>query len=298
MSTKAQLLALLQLEGLGTEQVRQWIQAFGGLSAIFEAEPEALIEAGVQERMARLIASADEESLWSLDMQLMDYEAERGVRFIPFDEPEYPSNLLELDDPPLFLWCRGEILPQDQRAVAVVGSRQASWRGERNAERIAVTLAGQEVTVVSGLAHGIDTAAHRGALQAGGRTIAVLGSGIEMIVPEENQELADRIAQQGAVLSALPRPNAYPSRQNFFARNGIVSGLSRAVIVVEAEPDSGSVDAGLKALEQGRTLLVVVPEGWMPEGNRQLLEVGGVPVASIGEVMEHLEGILPPRCRS
>jgi len=268
------------------------IQAFGDLSAVFDAGPEALIEAGVQERIARIIASADEESLWALDMQLMDYEAERGVRFISFDEPGYPPSLLELDDPPLFLWCRGEILPQDRRAVAVVGSRQASWRGERNAERIAAALADQGVTVVSGLARGIDTAAHRGALRAGGRTIAVLGSGIEVIVPEENRELADRIAQQGAVLSALLHPNAYPSRQNFFARNSVVSGLSRAVIVVEAEPDSGSVDTGLKALGQGRRLLVVVPERGMPAGNRQLLEVGGLPVRSMEEVLEALEEVV------
>lgn len=292
MSTKAQLLALLQLEGLGPGRVRQLIQAFGDLSAVFDAGPEALIEAGVQERIARIIASADEESLWALDMQLMDYEAERGVRFISFDEPGYPPSLLELDDPPLFLWCRGEILPQDRRAVAVVGSRQASWRGERNAERIAAALADQGVTVVSGLARGIDTAAHRGALRAGGRTIAVLGSGIEVIVPEENRELADRIAQQGAVLSALLHPNAYPSRQNFFARNSVVSGLSRAVIVVEAEPDSGSVDTGLKALGQGRRLLVVVPERGMPAGNRQLLEVGGLPVRSMEEVLEALEEVV------
>jgi DNA processing protein len=289
MSTKVQLLALLQLEGLGTEQVRQWIQTFGSLSAVFEARPEALIEAGVPERAAHLIASADEESLWDLEMQLMDYEAERGVRFIPFDEPEYPPNLRKLDDPPLFLWCRGEILPRDQRAAAMVGARQASWRGEQNAERIAATLAAQGVTVVSGLAHGIDTAAHQGALQAGGRTIAVLGSGIEVIVPEENQELADRIARQGAVVSALPRPNAYPSRHHLLARNAIVTGLSQAVIVVEAEPESGSVDAGWKALEQGRPLLVVAPEQGIPAGNRQLIEAGGLPVRHMGDLLEILE---------
>lgn len=289
MSAKTQLLALLQIESLGVERVRQLIQTFGSPSAIFEADAEALMEAGVEEKIARTIATADEDSLWALDIQLMDYEAERGVRFVPLGEPGYPPNLLELDDPPLFLWCRGEILPQDQQAVAVVGARKASWRGERNAERIAMTLAAEGWTVISGLALGVDTAAHRGALQAGGRTIAVLGSGIEMIVPQENRGLADRIAQQGAVVSALLHPNAFPSRQHFFARNGIVSGLSRAVIVVEAEPKSGSVDAGLKALQQGRALLVVVPERGMPAGNRQLLEIGGTPVRSMGEVLEVLE---------
>ncbi|MFQ6014874.1 MAG: DNA-processing protein DprA [Anaerolineae bacterium] len=288
MSAKAQLLALLQLEGLGTEWVRQLIQTFGSPSAIFAADAESLMEAGVEEKIAQAIAMADEEAIWSLEIQLMDYEDQSGVRFVPIGAPEYPPNLLEIEAAPLFLWCQGEILPQDQRAVAVVGARRASMRGTSNAQRIAMSLAAQEVTVVSGLALGVDTAAHQGALDAGGRTIAVLGSGIEMIVPEENRGLATRIARQGAIVSELLRTDAFPSRQHFFDRNRIITGLSKVVIVVEAEADSGSVDTGLKALEQGRELLVVVPEQGLPPGNEQLLGMGGVPVSSVNEIFEAL----------
>lgn len=288
MSAKAQLLALLQLEGLGTEWVRQLIQTFGSPSAIFAADAESLMEAGVEEKIAQAIAMADEEAIWSLEIQLMDYEDQSGVRFVPIGAPEYPPNLLEIEAAPLFLWCQGEILPQDQRAVAVVGARRASMRGTSNAQRIAMSLAAQEVTVVSGLALGVDTAAHQGALDAGGRTIAVLGSGIEMIVPEENRGLATRIARQGAIVSELLRTDAFPSRQHFFDRNRIITGLSKVVIVVEAEADSGSVDTGLKALEQGRELLVVVPEQGLPPGNEQLLGMGGVSVSSVNEIFEAL----------
>ena len=199
----------------------------------------------------------------------------------------YPSLLREIRDPPPELMVLGGLEPGDVRAVAVVGSRHPSVYGLMTAERLGGELAAAGVTVVSGLAIGIDGAAHRGALAAGGRTIAVLGSGIDRLFPAQHRELAQSIARQGAVISEFPLgTEPYPG--NFPRRNRIVSGLARAVVVVEASERSGSLITARLAAEQGRDVYSVPGEVCLERtrGTHRLLRQGAAPVETALDVLQ------------
>jgi DNA processing protein len=184
--------------------------------------------------------------------------AEAGIDVLSWDDDSYPANLLTVSDAPPLLFVRGALLPADSNAVAIVGTREPSAASAALADKLGCELAQRGLTIVSGLALGIDTAAHTGALEAQrGRTLAVLGSGINAIFPRENIELAEHIAQRGALLSEL-RPNTPASGPSLMARDRIVSGLSRAVIIIEAQERSGTMDTARRAQAQSR-LLIAVP---------------------------------------
>ena len=169
------------------------------------------------------------------------------------DRDNYPTNLLRADDAPPVLYVKGDLSPSDTRAVAIVGTRQPDQSAALFAHNLAFELASRGWTIVSGLALGIDTAAHRGALAAKGRTLAVLGSGLLKVYPDQNIHLAGDISESGALLSEL-HPHTTVSAQNLIARNRITSGLSKAVIVVQAHDDSGSVSTARRAWKQGRAV--------------------------------------------
>jgi DNA processing protein len=182
---------------------------------------------------------------------------DEGIQVLTWDDDEYPDNLRSVGDAPPVLYVRGDVLPGDADAAAIVGSREATAQGLETAESLGYELARRGLTIVSGLALGIDTAAHRGALRARrGRTLAVLGSGLRSIFPRENSELAEDVSARGAVLSELGLgvPASGPA---LMARDRIVSGLSRVVIVVEAAEKSGSMDTARRALAQSRLLMAV-----------------------------------------
>lgn len=205
----------------------------------------------------------------------------------------YPANLAGLPDAPARLFVRGTLEPSDARAVAVVGTRRASAAGLALARRLAAGLAGAGVTVVSGLARGIDASAHRGALDAGGRTIAVLGSGLMHVYPPEHAGLAHEVARSGAVVSQWP-PWAPPSKEQLRRRNAVSSGLALATVIVEAPARSGARMQGRLAREQGRALLLADPlvtaEAWA----RALLEAGeAVAVRNAGDVLRALACCTP-----
>ncbi|HEX5019975.1 MAG TPA: DNA-processing protein DprA [Candidatus Binatia bacterium] len=214
---------------------------------------------------------------------------EAGVDILPFTSPAYPDRLRVIADPPPLLYLKGQLCAEDDRAVAIVGSRSASEYGRRVARDLARGLACVGFTVVSGLARGIDGAAHASALQAGGRTVAVLGSGVERPYPPEHEELYRRISEHGAVVSELPvgtRPLAF----NFPARNRLISGLSLGVVVVEATEKSGSLITAALALEQGREVFAVPGEAGASRsrGAHRLIREGAKLVETVDDIVEEI----------
>ena len=214
---------------------------------------------------------------------------ESGVRLLPFTDPGYPPRLRMIADPPPLLYLKGEILPDDERAVAIVGSRSASDYGLKVARSIARGLASLDFTIVSGMARGIDGAAHQSALDAGARTIAVLGSGADRVYPPEHVRLYRSITEQGAVLSELPM-GTRPAAFNFPARNRLISGLSLGVVVVEATEKSGSLITAALALEQNREVFAVPGEvgSSRSRGAHRLIRHGAKLVESAEDVIEEI----------
>jgi len=209
---------------------------------------------------------------------------------IAIDDKKYPENLKHIYDPPSVLYTKGEILPEDSLAVAIVGTRGPSAYGVQTARRLAGECVQAGMTVISGLARGIDTAAHKGALKAGGRTIAVLGSGFLNIYPSENVGLAGEISKNGAVISEFAMA-MQPLRRNFPRRNRIISGLSLAVIVVEAAAKSGSLITADCALEQGREVFAVpgIVKSITSQGTHQLLRQGARLIETVDDILEELQ---------
>ncbi|MEX0806835.1 MAG: DNA-processing protein DprA [Candidatus Binatia bacterium] len=215
--------------------------------------------------------------------------SEAGVQIISFGSPIYPARLRTIADPPPCLYIKGEFRPEDDKAVAVVGTRSASDYGRRVARDLCRGLVSLGFTVVSGMARGIDGAAHDMALSAGGRTIAVLGSGVDRAYPPEHEKLYHRISDQGAVISELPigsRPLAF----NFPARNRLISGLSIGVVVVEATEKSGSLITAALALEQGREVFAVPGEvgASRSRGGHRLIQQGAKLVQSVEDIIEEI----------
>lgn len=252
--SKLHWLALVSLPGIGGATGRKLLERFGSIEAAFAA-PDAEL-ARVPRLSADLVARLRSVSLAAIEAELAAL-AEEGLGVLTWDDPDYPPNLRGLSDAPPVLFTRGVLRPEDADAVAIIGTREPTAEGIATAEAIARELAGRRLTVVSGLAIGIDTAAHRGALQAnGGRTVAVPGSGLRAIHPRQNLPLAERIARHGALLSEV-HPDTPPSGPVLMARDRIIGGLARAVIVIEAREKSGSLDTANRARRQGRLILAL-----------------------------------------
>ena len=283
-------LALALVPGLGPRLTRAVLDHFGSPAAALAASAaqlEAVPQVGptLARRFADAFRSADVEAEWA---EVVGH----NVRVILPGDAEYPARLAAIPDPPPLVYLRGELTPADANAVAVVGSRACTAYGKRMAERIAAGLAAAGWTVVSGLARGIDGAAHRGALQAGGRTVAVLAGGLASIYPPEHADLAERVVGQGALVSETPM-TVDPQPGMFPARNRIISGLARAVVVVEANARSGALITARHALEQGREVFAVPGPVDSPAsaGCLLLIRNGARLVRSADDVLEDLKGI-------
>lgn len=215
--------------------------------------------------------------------------ARLGAQVITQADPQYPARLREICDPPLLLYVRGELIEPDEFAIAIVGSRRATEYGRRMAAEIAGQLARVGVTVVSGLARGIDAAAHRGALAAGGRTLAVLGCGVDQCYPAEHRRLRDEVAGSGAVLSEYPL-GAAPDKWRFPARNRVIAGLSLGTVLIEAPADSGAMITADFALEQGREVFAVPGnvDTFASRGCNLLIKQGATLVESAADILEAL----------
>ena len=290
MPDHSQQIAALQLNlvpGLGPRTVAVLLEHLGSAEAIFDCPFERLLSIpGVGPKLAGAIRS-------HRDFSTAHREWNRcraaGVQLLLHADPKYPTRLHEIVDPPHLLFCRGEVAAIDQWSVAVVGARRCTTYGRRQAESLAAGLAEHGMTVISGLARGIDAAAHRAALAAGGRTLAVLASGVVNIYPPEHRGLAAAVSSQGGLISEMSSQQK-PVAGLFPQRNRIISGLSLAVIIVEAGERSGSLHTARHALEQGRDVFAVPGrvDSWSSAGCHALIRDGVVLVRDIRDVLESL----------
>ncbi len=275
-----------RVKGIGAMRFRRLLDYFGDLQTAWTAAPDALRDAGLDRRAIESLIAARAQV--NLDVELRRVE-QSGAQVLTWDDPAYPRNLLNIAQPPPVLFVKGSLLPADEWAVALVGTRHASTYGREVARELASGLAASGVTVVSGLARGVDVTAHRAALEAGGRTIAVLGSGIDNIYPPEHQGVAESIAQAGAVVSdyALGTP---PEAANFPPRNRLISGLSKGVVIVEAGEVSGALITADFAAEQGRDVFAVPGNIHQRTslGTNQLIQQGAKMVTGVADILEEL----------
>jgi DNA processing protein len=294
---RVQAEVLLSLvSGVGPRIRKTLLTHFGSAQAVLAAAPSDLREVpGIGAKISRAISAAARE---------IDVEAElarcreRNVAVLVEPDNAYPSRLKEIPDPPGVLFVRGAFAPTDGLAVAIVGTRHATQYGLAQAERLAAGLSRAGYTIVSGLARGIDAAAHRGALKAGGRTLAVLGSGVLNVYPPEHGELASDVCLHGAVLSENP-PLSPPLAGAFPQRNRIITGLSLGVIVVEAPLRSGAIISATHAHEQGREVFAVPGrvDSRMSHGCHRLIRDGAKLVESVDDVLEELGPLATPTPR-
>lgn len=291
-------LALASLPDVGDHRFAQLNSVFGSPDRVLE-EVDSPEFAALRLPQAAAEAIRDLARNWSHHLgqapgvaEVIEASERKGLDLICLGTAEYPPSLALIPDPPPVLFRRGPA-PLDQRAVAIVGSRGATGYGRMMAERLAFDLVGRGLTVISGLARGIDGAAHRGALAAGGRTIGVLGCGVDVAYPPEHRALMERMAAEGGLLSELP-PGAGPAPHHFPKRNRIISGLSIGVLVVEAGDKSGALITANLATEQGRETLAVPGNisSPMSRGPHRLIREGAALVESVEDVLEAL-GLQP-----
>ena len=278
--------ALKSIPMVGNVTFRRLLEQFGTPEQVLRASASELSR--VKGAGAAVIASLLSHDYRPFAEQECARVAKCGVRMVTFLAGEYPKILLEIPDPPPYLYVRGE-LRSSETAIAIVGSRRASSYGMLTTTRLAMELAGQGITVVSGMARGVDTAAHRGALGSGGRSIGVLGSGLDVVYPPENRQLFEDMAAKGALVSEFPM-GTLPLAENFPRRNRIISGMSRGVLVVEAMMNSGSLITAQCALDQGREVFAVPGNinAGSSRGTNRLIKQGAKLVESVEDILEEL----------
>ena len=279
-------IALRLVRGVGNVTYRQLLERFASPREILRASPATLTEAGISARIAREIAAFDQ---WQAVEAELEHLAGLNARLVTQTESEYPERLRQIHDPPPFLYIRGRFTPQDDLAIALVGARTASTYGRKMARELAHELAGCGVCVVSGLARGIDSEAHQASLEAGGRTIAVLGSGLDVMYPREHIALAERIAESGAVVSEFSF-GSQPEAGNFPYRNRVISGISLGTVVVEATEKSGSLITAQCALDQNREVFAVPGPvtASRSRGPHRLIKDGAKLVESIDDILSEI----------
>jgi DNA processing protein len=266
---------------------KRLLERFGTVRAVLAAAPSELRAVqGVGPKLTHQIAGADHQIEVEAEIALC---RQHGINILTEADAAYPRALREIHDPPGVLFVRGEIKPNDALAIGIVGTRHGTQYGLRQAERLAGGLARAGLTVISGLARGIDAAAHRGAMAAGGRTIAVLASGVLNVYPPEHDKLAEEVAAHGALVSESP-PGAEPLAGMFPQRNRLISGLSLGVVVVEAPERSGALITARHAMEQGREVFAVPGnvDSRASRGCHLLIRDGARLVESVDDVLEEL----------
>jgi DNA processing protein len=268
--------------------LKRLMEVFDSSQSVFSASIEELMErSGCAEPLAKAIKDCPFHSKAQAELKTV---SKAGIVVTTLKDPGYPKSLAAIANPPPILYIKGELLPEDHQAVAIVGSRKASPYGVRTAESMAQELSVYGFTIVSGLARGVDSAAHAGALAAGGRTLAVLGCGLDIQYPPENTKLYREIIQQGAVISEFPLGTP-PLPEHFPHRNRIISGLSLGTLVVEATERSGSLITAQCALEQGREVFAIPGNlgAVNSQGTNRLIKAGAKLVEEIQDILEELQ---------
>lgn len=275
------------IKGIGAVRMQGLVAHFGDLESAWKAAPSELAEAGlglkVIERVTQARKGIDLDKVW-------EHIEKQGIKILIWQDKAYPQRLKEIGQPPPVLYIRGEYLPDDLFAVAIVGTRRATPYGRQITEELSTFLAVNGMTVISGLARGVDAVAHQSTLKAGGRTIAVLGSGVDKIYPPEHRALAEQMMERGAIISDYA-PGTPPDASNFPPRNRIISGLSLAVVVVEAGETSGALITAEFAAEQGREVFAVPGSILAPQskGTNKLIQNGALPLLSVNDLMQALD---------
>jgi DNA processing protein len=281
------ILQLLSVPGIGPARVRALIGHFRSAEAVFSSPLHALCQVeGIERTLAENILQANDEALAQRQLESADRH-QAGI--LTFWDREFPALLKKIYDPPVVLFAKGELRPEDEFAIAIVGTRVPTEYGKLATERLTAALVGRRMTIVSGLARGIDTIAHQTALKSGGRTIAVLGSGLDNIYPGENHRLAQEIAAHGAVISEYLF-GTKPDAVNFPRRNRLISGLAFGTLVVEAGEQSGALITANAALEQGREVFAVPGSMFSPKsiGPHRLIQEGAKLVTSVEDIFAEL----------
>jgi len=278
---------LASIPQLGAMKIRYLVDHFGSAVEALNTPPAEIALLPGFERISQQWQSWQNDRSWQNELVAIE---KYGVQLIPFTSPQFPKSLLEIPDPPALLYVQGILKPQDQRSIAVVGTRNASIYGNEMAESISRDLAANGFTVVSGLARGVDTAAHRGALERG-RTLAVIGSGLTKIYPPENRALAEKISANGALITEFSMFTP-PDRQNFPQRNRIVSGMTMGTVLIEAPVKSGAMITMQKAISHKKKLFAlpgrVDSDGF--RGNHSLIKNGEAHlIENAGDIIAHFQ---------
>ncbi len=274
------------VKGIGPVRLEKLLQYFGDIQAAWEARSYHLQAAGLNDNLVKRISEIrNRVSLDELEQKLRI----QGIQVLTWDDQAYPDRLRQIVQSPFVLYIKGQLLAEDAWAVAIVGTRRYSSYGRQVAENISHTLARNGITIISGLARGIDGIAHRTAIDAGGRTIAVLGSGLDILYPPEHRALAEEISKEGALISDYPLGTP-PDGSNFPPRNRIISGLSKIIIVIEAGERSGALITATYAAEQGKEVFAVPGKisAPMSKGTNLLIKQGAHPLLDPQDVLDLL----------
>jgi DNA processing protein len=284
-----EMLALSGVPEIGPTRFRNLVAFFGSPENVFKASIQELQKVdGISEKIAQNIKCFEKYKFANTQLKILE---KTKSKIITYWEENYPENLKNIYDPPIFIFVKGDIIPQDKFAISIVGARKPSTYGKIYASKLSEELAEKGFTIISGMAHGIDSIAHKGALKAKGRTIAVLGSGLDVIYPKENKELYQKITENGAVISEFFfRTNPDPG--NFPRRNRIISGLGLGVVVVEAGAKSGALITAKLALEQNREVFAVPGNLESPKSagtNALIKESGAKLIQSVDDILSEIK---------
>lgn len=288
LNDKKSWIALSLVPGIGPIKMRNLIAHFGSPEKVLEAPNDELLAVeGIDAATAKAIVQHKTKNNLDRELELIH---KHQVKVITVEDEEYPLNLKFTFDPPMLIYVKGTLIPEDNIAISMVGARKATGYGKTITEKLSGELAQRGITIISGLARGIDTSAHRGALNKGGRTIAVLGSGLAILYPPENKGLAEEIARQGAVISEFSMATG-PERGNFPRRNRLISGLSLGTVVVEAAEESGALITASYALEQGREVFAVPGNIYnkYSQGTHKLIKQGAKLTEKAEDIIEEID---------
>lgn len=293
MSDLKYWVGLNRVPGIGRARFSQLESYFGDLERAWQASSSELRSAGLDTRSIDNIGSL--RSTISLDAEMEKLER-YGVKALTWNDPAFPARLKEIYDVPPLLYIRGDLVPEDEWAIAVVGTRRATIYGREVTEHLVAELVHNRITIVSGLARGIDSITHRTALESGGRTIAIFACGLDFVYPAENTKLAQSIMEQGALVSEYPL-GTRPKADNFPRRNRIMSGLSLGVLITEADEGSGALITARLALEQNREVFAVPGSILSPtsRGTNRLIQDGAKLVRNAQDILEELNLTMIPR---
>ena len=287
MDERAYWVAFNKIRGVGAVRTRKLLDHFGSLESAWQAPADELKTAGLSQAIVQSILRARAETDPQADL---DRIAALNIQVLTIQDGHYPRRLKSIDHPPPVLYVKGDLRDADEYAIAVVGTRQKTAYGKQVAAELCQFLVRNGITIVSGLARGIDSVAHQAAIDAGGRTIAVMGCGVDIVYPPEHRELASRIIENGALISDYS-PGTQPEGVNFPPRNRIISGLSMATVVVEAGEKSGALITAEFAASQGRDVFSVPGPIFTPhsKGTNRLIQDGAIPLNNFNDILTALD---------